>query len=160
MNLTGGHNGSIISVSRTSLKIKVICSSEILVTVYQTTAVVAWETAMQFFTTRKPWNLHKKESRKLHLSSGIQKCTLHRFSFNLEQYFNVTADHNGRAVTEINCLGRSDAGIVGSNHTWGMDVCVRLFCVCAVLYAGSGLTTGRSPIQGVLPIVQIIKKLK
>jgi hypothetical protein len=26
----------------------------------------------------------------------------------------------------------SNVGVVGSNPTWGMDVCVRLFCVCAV----------------------------
>jgi hypothetical protein len=32
-----------------------------------------------------------------------------------------------------NILVRSNTGIVGSNPTWGMDVCVRLFCVCAVL---------------------------
>jgi hypothetical protein len=36
-------------------------------------------------------------------------------------------------------FARSNTGIVGSNPTQGMDVCVRLFCVCAVLYAGSGL---------------------
>jgi hypothetical protein len=29
--------------------------------------------------------------------------------------------------------------------------CVRLFCVCVVLCVGSGLVTGSSPIQGVLP---------
>jgi hypothetical protein len=28
---------------------------------------------------------------------------------------------------------RSDVGIVGSNPTWDIDVCVLLFCVCAVL---------------------------
>jgi hypothetical protein len=28
---------------------------------------------------------------------------------------------------------RSNAGMVGSNPTEGMDVCVRLFCVCVVL---------------------------
>jgi hypothetical protein len=39
-------------------------------------------------------------------------------------------------------FGRSDAGIVGSNPTQGMDVCVRLFCVCVVVCVGSGLTTG------------------
>jgi hypothetical protein len=39
-----------------------------------------------------------------------------------------TVDHNGRAVT--------------SNPTRGMDICVRLFCVCVVLYVGSGLATG------------------
>jgi hypothetical protein len=37
---------------------------------------------------------------------------------------------------------------------------VRLFCVCVVLCVGSGLATGRSPIQGVLPPVYRIKKLK
>jgi hypothetical protein len=34
-------------------------------------------------------------------------------------------------------FARSNAGIVGSNPTRGMDVCVRLFCV--VLCAGSAL---------------------
>jgi hypothetical protein len=32
---------------------------------------------------------------------------------------------------------RSNAGIVGSNSVQGMDVCVRLFCVCAVLCAAT-----------------------
>jgi hypothetical protein len=27
-------------------------------------------------------------------------------------------------------FARSDAGIVGSNPTEGMDVCLRLFCIC------------------------------
>jgi hypothetical protein len=47
----------------------------------------------------------------------------------------------------------SNTGIVGSNPSQVMDVCVRLFYVCAVLCAGSGLATGWSPIQGVLPTV-------
>jgi hypothetical protein len=46
-------------------------------------------------------------------------------------------------------FARSSTGIVGSNPTRGMDVCVRLFCVCV----GSGLATGWSPFQGVLPTV-------
>jgi hypothetical protein len=46
---------------------------------------------------------------------------------------------------------RSTTGIVGSNPTQDMDVCVRLFCLCVVLCAGSGLATGRSPVQEVLP---------
>jgi hypothetical protein len=37
---------------------------------------------------------------------------------------------------------------VGSNPIWGMNVSVRLFCVCVVLCAGSGLATGWSPVQG------------
>jgi hypothetical protein len=51
-------------------------------------------------------------------------------------------------------FARSNAGIVGSNPTQGMDVYVRLFCVCVVLYAGSGFATGWSPAQGALPTVQ------
>jgi hypothetical protein len=34
------------------------------------------------------------------------------------------------------------------------------FYVCVVLDIGSGLATGSSPVQGVLPIVYRVKKLK
>jgi hypothetical protein len=57
-------------------------------------------------------------------------------------------------------FARLNTGIVGSNPTRGMDVCVHLFCVCIVLCVGSGLATGWSPVQGVLPTVYRIKKLK
>jgi hypothetical protein len=46
-----------------------------------------------------------------------------------------------------NVFTHSNNGIVGSNPTRGMVVCVRLSCVCAVLCVGSGLATGWSPIQ-------------
>jgi hypothetical protein len=42
----------------------------------------------------------------------------------------------------LNVFARSDTGIVGSNPTQGMGVFVRLFCVCAVVCADSGLATG------------------
>jgi hypothetical protein len=45
-------------------------------------------------------------------------------------------------------FARSNIGIVGSDPTQGMDVCVRLFCV---LCAGSGLASGWSPVQWILP---------
>jgi hypothetical protein len=57
-------------------------------------------------------------------------------------------------------LARSNAVIVGSKPTQGMDVCVRLFCVCVVLCVGSGLATSWSPVQGDIPTVYRIKKLK
>jgi hypothetical protein len=57
-------------------------------------------------------------------------------------------------------VARSSTGIVGSNLTWNMDVCMRLFCVRVVLCIGSGLATGSSPVQGALPIVYRINKLK
>jgi hypothetical protein len=37
---------------------------------------------------------------------------------------------------------------------------VHLFCVCVVLWVCRGLETGWSPVQGVLPTVYRIKKLK
>jgi hypothetical protein len=49
----------------------------------------------------------------------------------------ILADNSGCAV-----FARSNAGIVGSNPTRGMDVCGRLFYVCVVLCVGSGLATG------------------
>jgi hypothetical protein len=57
-------------------------------------------------------------------------------------------------------FARSNTGVVGSNPTRGMDVCVCLFCVCTVLWVGSGLATVWSPVQGVLLTVYRITKLK
>jgi hypothetical protein len=57
-------------------------------------------------------------------------------------------------------VARSNAGIVGSDPTQGMDVSVRLFYVCVVLCLGSGLAMGSSGVQGVLSTVYRIKKLK
>jgi hypothetical protein len=57
-------------------------------------------------------------------------------------------------------FARSNTGVVGSNPTLGMDVCVRLFLVCAVLCVGSGLATGWSLVQGVQSAAYRITKLK
>jgi hypothetical protein len=57
-------------------------------------------------------------------------------------------------------FARSNTGIVGSNPTQSMAICVRLFYICALLCVGSGLATGWSPVQGVLPTVYRITKLK
>jgi hypothetical protein len=56
----------------------------------------------------------------------------------------------------------SNAGIVGSNLTQGIDVCicVRLYCVCVFLCVGRSLATGWSPTQRVLLTVYRLKKLK
>jgi hypothetical protein len=45
-------------------------------------------------------------------------------------------------------LAHSNARILGSNPTQGMDFCVYLFCVCVVLCVGSGLATGWFPSKG------------
>jgi hypothetical protein len=56
-------------------------------------------------------------------------------------------------------VARSNAGVVCSNPTQGMDVSVLLFCVCLVLYVGSALATDWF-VQGVMLTVCRIKKLK
>jgi hypothetical protein len=50
-------------------------------------------------------------------------------------------------------FARSNAGIVVSNLTRGMVVCVREFCVCVVLCVCRGLPTGWSLVQWVLQTV-------
>jgi hypothetical protein len=52
---------------------------------------------------------------------------------------------------------RSNSGIVSSDPTQGMDVCLSLFCVCVVLCVGRGLATDWSPTQWVLPTVYTYK---
>jgi hypothetical protein len=53
------------------------------------------------------------------------------------QPITLTARSKERTVFD-----RSNAGIVGSNPTRGMDACVHLFCIRVALYAGSDLATG------------------
>jgi hypothetical protein len=69
----------------------------------------------------------------------------------------ITAAAQSKAWT---VFGSSNIGIVSSKLTRGMDVSVRLFCVCVVLFVLSGIAAGLSPFQGVLPCVRRIKKLK
>jgi hypothetical protein len=47
-----------------------------------------------------------------------------------------------------NVFASSNTGIVGSNPTQGKDV-----CVYSVFVLGSGIATGSSPVQGVVPTV-------
>jgi hypothetical protein len=57
----------------------------------------------------------------------------------------------------------SNTGIVSPNPTRGMDVCVRLFCVCVVLCAGSDHATGwrpPPPVQGVLSTMHRLRNWK
>jgi hypothetical protein len=57
-------------------------------------------------------------------------------------------------------FGRSNIGIVGPNPTRVMDVPVRLFCVSVVLCVGTGLATGWSQGQDVLPTVYRLRNWK
>jgi hypothetical protein len=52
-----------------------------------------------------------------------------------------------------------DTGLVGSNPTRGMGICLLLFCVYIVLCVDNGLAAGLPPVQGGLPTLYMIKKL-
>jgi hypothetical protein len=64
------------------------------------------------------------------------------------------ADHSGRESKAWTVFARPHNGIVGSNPTWFMGVCVPLFCDCAVLCVGSDLARGWSPVEGILPTLK------
>jgi hypothetical protein len=98
--------------------------------------------------------------------------SLYRLSYPSSPYFRGKGSEN-ESYTELNWLRvsiqlpitvatlskawnvfpRSNTGIVDSNPTKSTDVCLPLVCVCVVLCVGSGLATGWSPVQGVLPTV-------
>jgi hypothetical protein len=86
-------------------------------------------------------------------SSHVRLHSRTNFSFH---YFRQ-AGHGSQRSKECIVLSRSEAGIVGSNPTQDMDVWfVRaFFCVCVVLCIGRGLVTSWSPVQVVLPSVNV-----
>jgi hypothetical protein len=72
-------------------------------------------------------------------------------------YLPITVVARSKAWT---VLARLNTGIVGSNPTRGMDVCVRLFCVCVLLCIRGLLATGWSSVQGALPTVCALRNCK
>jgi hypothetical protein len=55
------------------------------------------------------------------------------------------------ALSKELTVSLSNTGVVASNPTGGIDVCVRLFCVCVVLCVVSRLSTAWSALKGILP---------
>jgi hypothetical protein len=87
----------------------------------------------------------------------IYKAARYHIKLDHNTSMRIFSYHSGRAVYGMNRLRKArNTGIVVSNPTRGMDVCVRLFCVCVVLCVGSGLAMGSSPFQEVLPTVYIL----
>jgi hypothetical protein len=99
---------------------------------------------------------HYQVYRFLWWSNLLLTVMLFCFS-NFLAFVPITVAKRSKAWT---IFARSNSGTVDSNPTQGMYVSVRLFCVCVVLCVGSGLAKGWSPVQGVLPTVYRIKKLK
>jgi hypothetical protein len=92
-------------------------------------------------------------------------CMVWRHSWQTDTYLRLQCSPWTITVT-ARCkawtvFARSNAWIVGLNPAQGMNVCVVcVYSVCVVLCVGRGLATGWSTIQGVLPTVYRIKKLK
>jgi hypothetical protein len=103
------------------------------------------KSVMTFSISSNPWN-------------SLSSCANVGFSIKTQLRWSqpITVAARSKAWT---VFARSNTGIVGSNRTRGMDICVRLFCVHVVLCVGSGLATGWSPIQGVLPTLSRMKRL-
>jgi hypothetical protein len=67
------------------------------------------------------------------------------------QYYVISRSQWPRGLRhELSTAARTPGSWV-QNSTPVMDVCIHLFCLCAVLCVGRGLATGWSPVQGVLP---------
>jgi hypothetical protein len=75
----------------------------------------------------------------------------------LMRYVLITVVARSKAWTVFAC---SNIAIVGSGPTWGMDVCLSLFCVCFVLCVSSSLAAGWSPICKEFYRLYRVKKLK
>jgi hypothetical protein len=113
-----------------------------------------WNLQFTVVTIRTDW-LNMKTSTLFHTVHLRVRHESHNKQWSL---------YNGDAVAARSkawtVFARSNTGIVGSNRTPGIHVCVLLFCVCVILCVGSGLATGWSPVQEVLPTVYRITKLK
>jgi hypothetical protein len=73
------------------------------------------------------------------MKSSLYSYNIFSFPCHTYIYSPITLGARSKAWT---VFARSNAGVVGSNPTGGMDVCVRLFCVWVLLCVGSGLATG------------------
>jgi hypothetical protein len=88
-------------------------------------------------------------------------CTLRLTRKSRQVIIHILAkDHSVLFIPAARPQALSNTGIVGSNPTQGMGICVCLFCLCVVLCVGSGLATGWSPVQGVLPTVYKLRNQK
>jgi hypothetical protein len=78
-----------------------------------------------------------------YLRTGLLYLHLHKILksfYILRKWF---TDHVAARSKAKTVFGRSNGGIVESNHTQRHGcLCVRLFCVYVVLYVGSGVATG------------------
>jgi hypothetical protein len=115
-----------------------------------------------FMTSRATINKHSTSNFQQNFNEGVRYIFLWVMTPSIFRLYGVellpiTVAARSKAWT---VFARSNSGIVGSNLTRGMDVSLLLFCVCVVLCLGSGLATGWSPVQGVIPTVYRLRNCK
>jgi hypothetical protein len=96
----------------------------------------------------------------LSLISAHYKSPQHPLSL-FPAWYVFKAGHGSRVVWGKDCLrslGRYDRGFE-YHFGHGYLMCV-FFCVCVAVCVGTGLVMGCSPVQGVLPTIWKVKKLK
>jgi hypothetical protein len=67
----------------------------------------------------------------------MQQLVEYKWGYSIEEQITVAMRSKEWII-----FARLNSGVVGSNPTRGMYVCVCLFCVRAVLCVGRGLATG------------------
>jgi hypothetical protein len=106
------------------------------------------------------FNLHERINcvmiRAINMLRFIKDCIVYIYISN-SRLMPITMAARSKAWT---AFARWNTGIVGSDLTRGMDVCVRLFCLCVAVCVGRGLATGWFPVQGVLPSLYRLRNWK
>jgi hypothetical protein len=86
-----------------------------------------------------------------HTASGVlvphaktwRRCYLNKLPVSMAASKSITVAARSRAWT---IFALSNTGVLGSNPTRGINICVRLLDVCVVLCIGRSLATDRSPV--------------
>jgi hypothetical protein len=94
------------------------------------------------------------------LPTTTERITVILCVYNWNYLQNISRSQWPRGLRHELVFARSNTAVVGSIHTHGMNVHVCDYSVFMLSSVGSGPVTGWSPVQGVLPTVYKIKKLK
>jgi hypothetical protein len=114
------------------------------------TSLTSYQTTRRYIRTHKfLWDMFSFgevtfEKKNQNHGQCLKKCSyLLRRNRSAEKFRHSS---QGRPITVAgDVIAHSNTGIISSNPAQGMDVYVRLFCVCVVLCVGSSLATGLIP---------------
>jgi hypothetical protein len=90
------------------------------------------------------------------------QCTVHSIYFSTIIFIITRGWHNRPGVAAVAIASQSrikeNTGVMSSNPIWGMDVCVLLISVCAVLCICRGLATSWTSPKDVYKIMKFKKR--